>query len=47
MLARFANLEELNLYRTQISNAGIDRLKSLKKLAAIDLRVIRAFLLAA
>ena len=34
VLPRFKDLEDLNLYRTQISNAGLDKLKTLKRLAA-------------
>ena len=35
-------LEELNLYRTQVTNAGLERLRDLNGLAEIDLRYTRA-----
>jgi hypothetical protein len=35
------NLEELSLYRTKVSNAGLARLASLSRLRALDVRYTR------
>jgi hypothetical protein len=35
-------LEELSLYRTKVSNAGLAKLAALKRLRALDLRYSRA-----
>ena len=41
-LRGMTELRELNLYRTRITNAGLERLKAMKHLAALDLRYTRA-----
>ena len=37
-----SELQELNLYRSQITNAGLAKLQRLKKLTDLDLRYTRA-----
>jgi len=41
-LSGLIQLEEINLYRTEVSNAGLQRLKQMNRLRALDLRYTRA-----
>ena len=41
-LKRLKDLEVINLYRTKVSNAGLDKLKEFTRLREVDLRYSRA-----